>query len=73
MAIRDWSGWHVGLAWVAGLAMIWLLLRRSSTVVSGQAVSGAGSITGGSLPVWAVVVVVAILVALGIVTIRWFR
>jgi hypothetical protein len=73
MALKDWHGWHIGIAWVLGIAIVWLAGRLGVAAVSGDAVAGSARVTGGGAPLWTTGVTLVIVTVLIIITVRWVR
>jgi len=80
MALRDWHGWQIGVAWALGIAIAWLVGRLGVAAVdstpvadSAQIAAGAAPITAGGAPLWTTALTLLILALLLFITARWVR
>ena len=80
MALRDWHGWQIGVAWAVGIAIAWLVGRLGVAAVastpvadSAQIAAGVAPIPAGGAPLWTTAVTLMILALLLFITARWVR
>lgn len=71
MPLRDWQPWQIGLMWITGIAVLWIILRRVTVAFSGTSTTASGGLSAVSVPIVPLLLAVLILVGLVTVTIQW--
>jgi hypothetical protein len=71
--MANWRWYHVAILWLGGIIIGVAALALSGSGFRGSPTAGSGGIAAAGAPLWVVLVVLALLLALLIVTASWLR